>query len=184
MGQENIPSEILHAEKIIIDKHGAIIRGDVLKKQIALVFTGDQFAEGGEIIRDVLRKNNVQASFFLTGTFYDTEAFKSLIIRLKQDGHYLGPHSDKHLLYADWNKRDSLLVTKNEFVNDLLKNYKRMARFKIRKADALYFLPPYEWYNVSIALWSKEMDLKLVNFTPGTLSAADYTYPEMERMPF
>jgi endoglucanase len=166
-------------EKNTIDAQGAIVRGDLSKRQIALVFTGDQFADGGEIIREVLYKNKVHASFFLTGNFYKTSAFKPIIVQLKADGNYMGPHSDKHLLYADWTKRDSLLVTKKEFIYDLQKNYKRMAKFGIKKADAPYFLPPYEWYNRSIASWTKEIGLQLVNFSPGTRSAADYTYPEM-----
>ena len=162
-----------------MDEHGAITRGDISKKQIALVFTGDEFADGGTIIADVLKKNNVKASFFLTGNFYRTPAFNSVIRRLKSDGHYLGAHSDRHLLYADWTKRDSLLVTKKQFMKDLNKNYKRMKAFGVRKTDAPYFLPPYEWYNKSIARWTAEMDLTLVNFSPGTRSAADYTYPGM-----
>jgi endoglucanase len=162
-----------------VDEHGAIIRGDLSKKQIALVFTGDEFADGGEIITDVLNANNVKASFFLTGNFYKTAAFNAMIKRLKNDGHYLGAHSDKHLLYADWTNRDSLLVTRSSFMKDLRRNYKCMKSFDIKKADAHYFLPPYEWYNKSIAGWSGEMGLTLVNFSPGTRSAADYTYPGM-----
>jgi endoglucanase len=162
-----------------VDEHGAIIRGDTTKKQIALVFTGDEFADGGEIIADVLNANNVKASFFLTGKFYETAAFNAIIQRLKNDGHYFGAHSDKHLLYADWTNRDSLLVTRGQFRKDLRRNYKRMKSFGVKKADAHYFLPPYEWYNTSISGWTGEMGLTLVNFSPGTLSAADYTYPGM-----
>jgi peptidoglycan/xylan/chitin deacetylase (PgdA/CDA1 family) len=40
-----------------------------------------------------------------------------------------------------------------------------------------FFLPPYEWYNDSIAAWTKDLGLQLVNYTPGTLSHADYTTP-------
>ncbi len=162
-----------------MDGQGAIIRGDISKKQIALVFTGDEFADGGEIIADVLNANNVKASFFLTGNFYKNAAFNSIIKRLKNDGHYLGAHSDKHLLYADWTNRDSLLVTRDQFRKDLRRNYKRMKSFGIKKGDAHYFLPPYEWYNKSISRWTTEMGLTLVNFSPGTRSAADYTYPGM-----
>jgi peptidoglycan/xylan/chitin deacetylase (PgdA/CDA1 family) len=162
-----------------VDAHGAIIRGDVSKKHIALVFTGDQFADGGEIITNVLDSSKVKASFFLTGNFYKTPAFSSLIKKLKKDDHYLGAHSDKHLLYADWTKRDSLLVTRKQFVTDLKKNYKRMKSFRITDTDAEYFLPPFEWYNDSVAKWTNELGLQLINFTPGTRSAADYTYPGM-----
>ena len=144
------------------------------------MLTGDEFADGADAIADVLKKRNIKASFFLTGNFYRKKDFGAAITRLVNDGHYMGPHSDKHLLYADWTKRDSILVTEKEFKKDLGRNYKRMQRFGVEKKDAVYFLPPYEWYNRSIANWTDEMGLVLVNFSPGTLSAADYTYPEMK----
>ncbi len=50
-----------------------------------------------------------------------------------------------------------------------------MERFSIKKENAKYFLPPYEWYNNTITAWTKELGLRLINYTPGTLSHADYT---------
>lgn len=82
-------------------------------------------------------------------------------------------------MYNDWNKRDSLLITKAQFDADLEGNYAEMAKFGIKKSNATYFLPPYEWYNETIADWTKKQNLSLINFTPGTRSNADYTYPEM-----
>jgi peptidoglycan/xylan/chitin deacetylase (PgdA/CDA1 family) len=81
-------------------------------------------------------------------------------------------------LYCDWSKRDSLLVTKQQFRSDLQKNYEELRQFGIAKSSAHFFLPPYEWYNDSIASWTKEMNLQLINYTPGTLSHADYTTPD------
>jgi peptidoglycan/xylan/chitin deacetylase (PgdA/CDA1 family) len=144
-----------------------------------LVFTGDEFGDGAQYIADVLKKGNVHGSFFLTGNFYRNKKFKKAIKALKQNGNYLGSHSDKHLLYCDWEKRDSLLVTHEQFKEDLQNAYKELKQWGIEKKDAHYFLPPYEWYNDSIAVWTKEIGLQLVDFTPGTRSNADYTYPEM-----
>ena len=158
--------------------HGAIIRGDSGTRKIALVFTGDEYADGGESLLQVLDRHRVKASFFLTGKFYRNPEFKQLVHDLVSEGHYLGAHSDQHLLYCDWTKRDSLLVTRNEFQDDLEANYQVMSEFGIGTDNAPYFLPPYEWYNDSIAAWTRAMDLVLVNHTPGTLSAADYTLPE------
>jgi endoglucanase len=126
-----------------------------------------------------LQAKKVKASFFLTGNFYRNPEFKKAINQLKHDGHYLGAHSDKHLLYCDWSKRDSLLVTKEEFVRDLNDNYNELKSFGIEKKDAEFFLPPYEWYNTAVSGWTKDQALQLVNFSPGTRSAADYTFPEM-----
>lgn len=170
---------LITTQKVTTDRHGAIIRGDNSIKEIALVFTGHEFADGGEVIRKVLHSNHVKAGFFLTGAFYQNPQFQALIEDLKKDGHYLGAHSDEHLLYADWTKRDSLLVTQAEFRADLENNYKRMAAFDIKKSDAVLFLPPFEWYNTTIARWTRQWGLHLINFTPGTRSTTDYTYPEM-----
>jgi endoglucanase len=159
--------------------HGGIIRGDSTRKQLALVFTGDEFADGGAMIRATLQQQQVPASFFFTGKFYRQPATQTLIKQLKTDGHYLGPHGDQHLLYCDWNNRDSLLVTKAQFLQDITANYKSMEAVGISKKEAPLFLPAYEWYNDSIAQWASAAGIRLLNFTPGTGSNADYTYPEM-----
>jgi len=140
-----------------------------------LVFTGHEFAEGGNFIANTLQQQKIKASFFFTGDFYLNQNFESIISKLKDDGNYLGAHSDKHLLYCDWNDRNKLLLKKYEFELDLGSNYGRMTKFKIYKNDALFFLPPFEWHNDSISAWTKKIGLQLINFTPGTLSHADYT---------
>ena len=158
---------------------GGITRTDINKKQISLVFSGHEFADGYKTIQYTLKKLNIKASFFFTGDFYSNPKYRKIIKGLQKENHYLGGHSDKHLLYCPWQKRDSLLVTKNEFLNDLKANYSKMEKFGIKKNEAPFYLPPYEWYNDSISLWCKEIGIQLVNFTPGTLSNADYSIPEM-----
>ncbi len=159
--------------------HGAVIRGDTSLKNIALVFTADEFGDGGNYIMKALKNRKIHGSFFFTGNFYRNSIYKSTIQKLKKANHYLGSHSDKHLLYCAWENRDSLLVTREEFKNDLRNSYLEMESFGIKNNDALFYLPPYEWYNDSISVWTKEMGLQLINFSPGTRSNADYTYPEM-----
>ncbi len=127
-----------------------------------------------------MAKEKVKGSFFFTGDFYRDPQFKKIIRTLKKDQHYLGAHSDKHLLYCDWSKRDSFLVSTHELNEDLLQNYREMEKFGISNAEAQYFLPPYEWYNGTITGWTAELGLTLMNFTPGTLSTADYTTPSMK----
>jgi len=179
------------SQKIFSYDHGAIIRGDSSffstgkeKRKaagaIGLVFTGDEFGDGGNFIESALKKQNAKASFFFTGRFYNNPAFKKIIQRLNQEGHYLGPHSNQHLLYCDWSKRDSLLLTKQDFTNDLLTNLDAMHARGVNTLKTKFFLPPYEWYNDSIAAWTKELGLQLINYTPGTLSHADYTTPAEE----
>ena len=157
--------------------HGAIVRGDSSLPVLYLVFSGVEYADGGKHIESVLSAQDVHASFFLTGKFYRNPEFTKLIQTLNVNGHYLGAHSDQHLLYCSWEDRDSLLLSRQEFQDDLKENYRAMKAFGVQKEDALFFLPPYEWYNDSIAIWTKEMGLQLINFTYGTLSHTDYTVP-------
>lgn len=161
-------------------EQGAVVRGDVLQKKLSLVFTGDEFADGAKVITKTLKKENVKASFFFTGRFYRNQNFRSAILQLKKDGHYLGGHSDGHLLYTDWNDRNKLLISREEFEKDLAENYKTMQKFGISKKSAPYFLPPFEWYNETISNWTNDFGLQLINFTTGTGSNSDYTTPSMK----
>ncbi len=165
--------------KYILDGHGAVIRTDTTRKVIHLVFTGHEYADGFPVIKNVLDKYRIKASFFFTGDFYRNPDFDFLIKTLVRDGHYLGAHSDQHLLYCSWEKRDSLLIDRSTFTEDLKQNYEEMKKYGIKKSEALWFMPPYEWYNMVIAQWTGAIGLKLVNFSPGTRSNADYTYPDM-----
>ena len=158
---------------------GAIVRGPKNKRRLAIVFTGDEFGDGLSTIRRSLDRYHAKASFFFTGRFYRDQRFAAEIRRLKRAGHYLGPHSNAHLLYADWNDRSKTLVSHTQFEADLNENYAAMKRFDISKMSVRYFLPPFEWHNREIADWTGSLGLTLVNFTHGTRSNADYTTPDM-----
>ena len=66
-----------------------------------------------------------------------------------------------------------------EFVDDIKRSFESLAQHGIAKSDAPYFIPPFEWYNSTVASWAKELGLQVVNFTPGTGSSKDYTTPSM-----
>jgi peptidoglycan/xylan/chitin deacetylase (PgdA/CDA1 family) len=72
------------------------------------------------------------------------------------------------------------LVTKQQFVEDLNANIAEIVKTGAKKMAIKYFIPPYEWYNDSIARWTEELNMQLVNFSPGTKSTADYTWPELK----
>lgn len=170
----------LEAQNHFVKSNGAIIRGDTTKPAMALIFSGHIFNDGMMHVVKVLKKNNIKGSFFFTGDFYRNPKNRTFIQLLIKGDHYLGAHSNKHLLYCDWEKRDSLFVTEQQFKTDLKTNYATMdSLFGIKKSDALFFMPPYEWFNTTIAKWTGELGLTLINRTPGTLTPADYTTPDM-----
>lgn len=162
------------------DSQGAVIRINPEEKNIFLAFTADSRFEGGEHILKVLEKYDIKGSFFFTGNFLRNPDFKKIIKKIVKQGHYIGAHSDKHLLYCNWNNRDSLLITKEEFEFDLKNNFRELRKFGIKPESVKYFMPPYEWYNRKIVEWSNNLGFEVINFTPGTGTNADYTIPGMK----
>jgi peptidoglycan/xylan/chitin deacetylase (PgdA/CDA1 family) len=164
----------------VVDSQGAVVRMNPDEKKVYLIFSAHEYGEGGLTIASVLKKNKARASFFFTGAFYEKNENQALIRQLIADGHFLGAHSDGHLLYADWTKRDSTLINRQQFTDDLKANYEKMESFGIAPENARFFLPPYEWYNAESVDWSRQLGLQVINFTPGIRSNADYTTPDMK----
>lgn len=155
---------------------GGIIRGPQNEKRIALVFTGHEFAEGGNVILDELSRHGGHGSFFLTGDFLRNPQFATLVTRIVAAGHYLGPHSNRHLLYCAWDDANKTLVSEDEFTVDLLANARLISQvLRERRPRPRYFLPAYEHYNREIVDWTRELRWNLINYTPGTRANADYT---------
>jgi endoglucanase len=157
------------------DKYGAIIRGDVNTKKLALIFTGDEYGESTEPILDVLKLRKIKASLFVTGNFLRQEKLRPLLRRAITEGHYVGPHSDSHPLYASWDEPDKTLLSKAFFKKDLEKNIAGLREIGAQRRDQrVLFIPPFEHYNRDQALWSRELGVILFNMTPDCGSSRDY----------
>ncbi len=91
------------------------------------------------------------------------------------EGHYVGPHSNSHPLYASWDERDKSLVTEEFFKKDLQRNIAGLRDAGLLPmAGPILFIPPYEQYNGDQVRWSHKIDVTLFNFTPGSGSNRDY----------
>jgi len=163
------------AQHLHRDRYGAIIRGDVNSKKLALVFTGDRFGESTAPILDLLKQRGLPGSFFVTGRFVRDPALRPQLERIVSEGHYLGPHSDSHPLYCSWDDRQKSLVTREFFQADLEKNLGGLrALGALRENAPVYFIPPYEWHNREQVDWARALGVTLINFTPGSGSNRDY----------
>ena len=131
--------------QVVIDQYGALIRSDTTEKKIYLCFTGHDFDEGFDHVLQVLNNHKLNASFFLTGDFVRNH--RDLVKDIAKKGHFVGAHSDKHLLYCSWSKRDSLLHTPCEIKTDIVLNLEALKDLEIYPQ---YFMPPYEWYNQKV----------------------------------
>jgi endoglucanase len=175
---------------LVRDRYGAIIRGDVHVKKLALVFTGDKRGESTAPILDTLKKRRLKAGLFVTGNFVRDPKLRRLLKRAIAEGHYVGPHSDSHPIYCAWEEREKSLVTEAFFKSYLERNIaglkalaalssSRLGETRLRQNTL--FIAPYEWFNGDQVRWSDEMGVTLINFTPGSGSNRDYA-PEGDRV--
>jgi len=156
---------------------GAIVKSDTTKKHITLIFTAADKHDGESKILKVLKKEHIRGYFFFTGEFY--EKFPETVQHIRREGHYVGSHSYGHLLYMPWEDRDSMLVTREQFDQDMFKSYKLIREAGIDDSLKL-FVPPYEYYNENISSWARQIGLHLINYTPGSGTNGDYTTPDMD----
>lgn len=111
-----------------------------------------------------MKRHGIKGGFFFTGEFY--ELYPEVVKRLLNEGHLVGSHSYGHLLYMPWEKRDSLLVTREEFEKDMMQSYETMRKAGIEYKDAPIYIPPYEYYNKEIAAWAKAWEYRLLTILP------------------
>ncbi len=148
-------------------------------KTVYLIFSADSTYEGTSLILDVLKKRNLKGSFFLTGNFLREKERKSIIERIINENHYVGCHSDRHILYASWGTPSVSLVTTDSVKNDYMRNVAEFAKYGISSNQMRYFLPPYEWCKSEHREAIESFGVEVVNFTPGITVSADYTTPIM-----
>lgn len=178
--EQNGREQAVEQPRVVKDERGAVVRINPDTKTIYLCFTADEMFNGAKTILDILSKNRIKGNFFLTGNCLRMDEHKDVIGRIVAEGHYLGGHSDGHVLYADWGGDRPSLMTADSIATDLKANYAELAKFGITPQKARWFLPPYEHYNTSSVQAIEAMGIRLVNYTPGIGTPADYTTPDMK----
>lgn len=153
---------------------GGIRRASRSERKLALLFTADEHVDGAESILQTMQARDLPASFFLTGKALDASEMRSWTRRAIAAGHYVGPHSDGHLLYAPWDDRQKSLVDKPRFQADLYRNLAELRELGAAPKEPVYLVPPYEWYNAEHTAWAKELGCQVISFTPGSGSHRDF----------
>lgn len=144
------------------------------------VFSADSAFEGAPEALDAMAARGIKGSFFFTGNFLKDPANAPIIRRVIREGHYVGPHSNRHLLYADWDKERTPLVESDSLLEDMRLNLAELARAGVDTSGVRYIMPPFEWIHRSqTQLLSDSLGLKVINPTPGLEVYRDYTTPDM-----
>lgn len=174
--------DTLYLSNSVKDAYGATRIIDKTSRDIYLIFSADSMFNGGAPILKTLTDLGIKGSFFFTGNALRMPEHKELIEKIIAAGHYVGGHSDNHLLYASWaggESRDSLLVAPDSLLADIEANSRELQKFGVSPQASRWFLPPYEHYNTAAVNLLERAGYKVINYTPGTATPADYTIPSM-----
>ena len=118
----------------------SLCRGDITKKQIAISFDdGPSHPHTGYIL-DILRKENVKASFFVIGRNVATQT--ELMKRMDDEGHLIGNHSFSHTFWFSMKFAKDMLADIRKCDDEIYKAIGKRPRL---------FRPPYGVTNPMVA---------------------------------
>lgn len=113
-----------------------------------IYFTFDNGYEMGytEKILDILKQENVPATFFLTGHYVNEEP--ELVKRMVEDGHIIGNHSNNH---PDFTK-----ISKEKMAEELQVLEDKVSDITSQE-DFIYLRPPRGTFNEQTLAWGEEL---------------------------
>lgn len=137
--------------KSLVEKHGAIFKGDVNEKSLYLTF--DNGYENGYTakILDVLKEKQVPAAFFVTGHYVEDQP--ELLQRMVKEGHLIGNHS--------WSHPDLTRIPNARIENELVRINNAVTKLTDQK-EVRFLRPPRGIFSDRTLAVSKELGLTSV----------------------
>ena len=121
--------------KQILEANGGICLGKELDKNINLTFDAGYEAGYMENILDVLKQNNVKATFFITSHYLNTAS--ELVGRMIEEGHIVGNHTVNH--------KSMPSISNEEIETEIMKLHQ--AVFEKFNYEMRYIRPPKGEFN-------------------------------------
>ena len=132
--------------KEVLKKYGAYFVDYSGDKNIYLTFDNGYEQGHTEAILDVLKEEDVPATFFVTGHYVETEP--DLVKRMVDDGHIIGNHSYHH--------PDFTIISKESIQKELETLEEAVAEVSDQK-ELKYLRPPRGVFNDNTLKWSNEL---------------------------
>ena len=119
----------------LLNKYGAIYKKDPSEKVVYLTFDcGYEYGKTTRIL-DTLKEKNVKAIFFCSGEFVSDPDNKDLLVRMVNEGHLIGNHTDKH-------PKDISMISDAEFIEQLTTVQKKIDDLLGYHYEIKYYRPP------------------------------------------
>ncbi|MCF3943628.1 delta-lactam-biosynthetic de-N-acetylase [Oceanobacillus alkalisoli] len=130
----------------LLQEYGAYFADSSGGKHIYLTFDNGYEEGYTPQILDVLKKENVPATFFVTGHYVETAP--DLVKRMVDEGHIIGNHSYHH--------PDFSILTKDAMRQELEDLEKKVSEVSDQK-DLKYLRPPRGIFNEQTLEWANEL---------------------------
>ncbi|WP_047981070.1 delta-lactam-biosynthetic de-N-acetylase [Ornithinibacillus contaminans] len=146
--KKNLKHEIPDVGKYrdILKENGAYYVDESGQKNIYLTFDNGYEEGYTPDILDVLKKEKVPATFFVTGHYVDSQP--TLIRRMAEEGHIIGNHSYHH--------PDFTILTK-EVMKRELETLEAAVADVSKQDDIKYVRPPKGMFNEQTLKWANEL---------------------------
>lgn len=130
--------------------------------KVALTFDIDSSGKDLDLILDILSKNNVKATFFVTGKWIESN--RDGIIRIVSSGHDIGNHSYSH--------KNMDLLDEEECMKEIL--YVHNLVKDITNVEMKLFRPPYGDFNNTILHTAKDLGYETIRWDIDSMDWKDY----------
>jgi peptidoglycan/xylan/chitin deacetylase (PgdA/CDA1 family) len=144
-----------------------LTRGPVGQKQVYLTFDGGSTANVTVPILDILKREGVHATIFLTGEYM--QRYPDLTRRIAQEGHVVGNHtfSHPHLTTYSFNARQATLSGVTEaFLKSQLQRTADMFQLIVGQPMSHLWRAPFGEFNAQILSWAQSVGFRHVCWTP------------------
>jgi peptidoglycan/xylan/chitin deacetylase (PgdA/CDA1 family) len=140
-----------------------LLRGPRGGRRICMTFDGGSIAEVAGDVLDVLKAHGIHTTLFLTGDFI--RRFPALVLRIVQDGHEVGNHTQTHPHMAPHYQRDPRW-TRERMQQELLDADRAFFRLTGRPMDP-YWRPPFGEQTAELRRWAEELGYRTVGWSEG-----------------
>jgi len=117
---------------------------------VCLTFDDGIHPEFTPRVLDILKKEQINAMFFIIGI--NIRGNEAILLRIKEEGHQIGNHSDTHDLWFD-------LKSSADMKKNILKMNERVGAIIGKEYIPVYFRPPYGVTNPNLAKAIKDIGL-------------------------
>lgn len=155
--KEETREEMVPAKKA---KGELIWHGNYKGNIVYLTFDDGPSSKFTPQVLDILKKENVKATFFVLGKF--AEKYPSIVKREYDEGHTIGNHTYSHI--SGYAADEDEIISELSRTDDIVK--------RITGSSPKYFRPPFGFFNYRFFIIAEGLDYRTVLWT---IDVADWT---------